>query len=136
MVGAHRAGPVTQVGLQPHQGAVAGLLQRLQLDPAADGRGRAGQVARALLRRAGQVAQVHALALELRPGLEQPVVVDAGQQVAAVGGDGPGGVRRDALVVIGRGRRQGRRALDAEDAQVNPADPGVAPAQIRGRHHE
>ncbi len=81
MVGADRAGPVAQVGLQLHQGAVAGLFERLQLDPAARGIRRSGQVPSSRSRLAGQVAQLHALALKLRPGLEQPVVVRAGQQV-------------------------------------------------------
>ena len=65
MVGAHRAGPVAQVGLQQHQGAIAGLLQRLQLDTAAGGIHRSGQVTPSRSRRTDQIAQVHALAFEL-----------------------------------------------------------------------
>ncbi len=65
VVGADRTGPVAQVGLQQHQGAVAGLLQRLQLDPAAGGIHRSGQVTRPRPRRTQQIAQVRALALKL-----------------------------------------------------------------------
>ena len=136
VVGADRAGPVAQVGLQLHQRAVADLLQRLQLNPAAGGIHRPGQVAAARPGLGEQVAQVHALALELRPGLEQPVLVRAGQQVAPVLGDGRGGVGEDLLVIAGRGRRQRRLALDVEDAQVDAAGLGVAPAQVRGRHDQ
>ena len=64
MVGAHRACPVTQPGLQLHQGAVAGLLHRLELDPATCGIGRSGQVAHARPRFTQQVAQLDALALK------------------------------------------------------------------------
>ncbi len=42
VVGAHRTGTVAQVGLQQHQGAVADLLQRFQLEPAAGGLHRSG----------------------------------------------------------------------------------------------
>ena len=45
MVGADGAGPVTQVGLQLHEGAVADLLQGLKLDPAPGRLHRPGQVA-------------------------------------------------------------------------------------------
>ncbi len=69
VVGAHRTGAVTQVGLELHQGAIAGLLKRLQLDPAAGGIHRPGQITAAGARRADQIAQLHALALQLRPGL-------------------------------------------------------------------
>ncbi len=65
MVGADRTGAVAQIGLQPHQRAIAGLLQRLQLDPAAGGIRRSGQVTPSRPRRTEQITQVHALALEL-----------------------------------------------------------------------
>ena len=65
VVGADRAGPVTQVGLQQHQGAIADLLQRLQLDTAAGSVHRSGQVTPSRSRRTNQIAQVHALPFEL-----------------------------------------------------------------------
>ena len=64
VVGAHRTGPVAQIGLQLHQGPVADLLQRLQLDAAAGGIHRPGQVAGQRPRPAEQVAQLDALAFE------------------------------------------------------------------------
>ena len=122
VVGADRAGPVAQVGLQPHQGAVADLLQRLQLDPAARGLHRPGQVAvpRPRLARAGRTGP--------RTGaraLTWPRAASRRTRRAA----GRPGTRRwpaaacasDPLVVAGRGRRQGRLALDVEDAQVDAA---------------
>ena len=136
VVGAHGTGTVAQVGLQQHQGAIAGLLQRLQLDPAAGGIHRSGQVARARPRRAEQIPQVRALAFERRSGVQQPVVVQPGQQVALVLGDGRGRVHQHPLVIAGRGRRHGRLPLDIEDAQVNPAGLGVLPAQLPGGHDE
>ena len=64
VVCADGTGTVAQVGLQQHQGAISGLLQRLQLDPVADGIHRSGQVTRARPRRAEQIPQVCALALK------------------------------------------------------------------------
>jgi len=136
VIGAHRTGPVAQVGLQQHQGAIAGLLQRLQLDPAAGGSHRSGQVTPSRSRRTKKIAQVHALALKLRPGVEHPVVVHAWQKLAAVLRNGTGGVREDTLAVTGRRSRQGSLPLDFEDAYVNATRLAVAPAQIPGRHHE
>ena len=46
VVGAHRTGAIAHVGLQLHQGAVADLFQRLQLDPAAGDIHRSSQVTR------------------------------------------------------------------------------------------
>ena len=136
VIGADGAGPVAQIGLQLHQGAIADLLQRLQLNPAPGGIHRPGQVTRSRPRRTDQVAQVHALALELRPGLEQPVLVHAGQQVTPVLGDRRGGMQQDPVVVTGRRRGQGSLPLDVEDAHVDAARPRVTPAQIPGRHDE
>ena len=136
VVGADGAGPVTLIGLQLHQGAVADLLQRLQLDPAPGRLHRPGQVTRSRPCRADQVAQVHALALELRPGLEQPVVVHAGQQLTPVRGDRRGGMPQDPVVIIGSRRRQGRFALSIEDAHVDAACLRVTPAQFPRTHHE
>ncbi len=65
VVGAHRAGAVAQVSLELHQGAIAGLLERLQLDPAAGGIHRPSQISPPGARRADQIAQLHALALQL-----------------------------------------------------------------------
>ena len=70
VIGADRAGPVAQVGLQQHQGAIAGLLQRLQLDAAAGGIDRSCQVTPARSCLTEKIAQVHALAHKLRSGLE------------------------------------------------------------------
>jgi len=60
----------------------------------------------------------------------------AGQEITPVLRDGPGGVREGPVVVTARRRRQGGLALDVEDAQVDPASPGVAPAQVGRGHHE
>ena len=65
MVGTHRTGPVAQIGLQPHQGPVADLLQRLQADPAARNLHRPGQVTVPDSCLAEQVAQADTLALNL-----------------------------------------------------------------------
>lgn len=64
MIGADRSRPVAQVGLQPHQCAIAGLLQRLQLDPAPRGLYGPGQISGLRPRRAGQVAQLRTLAFQ------------------------------------------------------------------------
>jgi hypothetical protein len=136
VVGADGAGPVAQLGLQLHQGAVADLLQRLQLNPAARHLHRPSQVTASRPRLAEQVAQAHTLPLDLRPGIEQPVLIPAGQQVAPVLGDGTGRVGEDPLVIAGRRRRQRSLALDAENAQVDAARIGVAPAQIHRRHDQ
>ena len=65
VVGADGTGTVAQVGLQQHQSAIACLLQRLQLDPAADGIHRSGQVTRTRPCRTQQITQIRGLALEL-----------------------------------------------------------------------
>ena len=130
VVGADRAGPVTELGLQPHQGAVAGFLQRLHPDPAPGRVHRHGQVAGP--RRADQVAQVHALAFQVRPGLGQPVVVLAGQQVTAVLGEGAGGVRDHGGAVAGRGGGLRGRRRGGKRPQVDPAARRVLPAQVAG----
>ena len=65
VVGAHRTGAVAQVSLELHQGAIAGLLERLQLDPAPGRIHRPGQITPPGPRRADQIAQLHALALQL-----------------------------------------------------------------------
>ena len=136
VVGADGPGPVAHIGLQLHQGAIADLLQRLQLDPAPGRLHRPGQVTRSRPCRAGQVAQVHALAFKLRPGVEQPVFVHAGQQLTPVRGDRRGGMPQDPVVITGSRRRQGRFAPTIEDAHVDAARLRVTPAQIPGRHHE
>ena len=64
VIGTQRTSAVAQVGLQPHQGPVADLLQRLQLDAAAGGIHRSGQVPRSYPRLTEQITQVHALAFE------------------------------------------------------------------------
>ena len=135
VVGADGASPVTQIGLQLHQDAIADFLQRLQLDPVPGRIHRSGQVTHSRPCRAGQVAQVHALALELRPGVEEPVVVHAGQQLTPVSGDRRGGMPQDPIVIIGSRRHQRRFALGIEDAHVDAACFRVVPAQLPGRHH-
>ncbi|MDB5125733.1 MAG: hypothetical protein JWP94_3862 [Mucilaginibacter sp.] len=77
-----------------------------------------------------------ALALEFRPGVEDPVVVPAGQEFTPVLGHGRGGVHEDPLAVLGLRRCQGGSALAVEDEYVDAARPGLAPAQIPGRHDE
>ena len=136
MVGAQRARPVAEVGLQPHQRPVAGLLQRQQPDPAPGRLHRPGQVTAPGPRAGQQVAQVRALALELGPEVQQPVVVQAGQQVAAVLGHGLRGVGGDRGVVAGRGGGPGRLPLGGEHPQVDPAGAGVPPAQVPRRDHQ
>ena len=64
MIGADGTGAVAQIGMQQHQGAIPGLLQRLQLDPAAHGIHRPGQVTGTRPRRTQQITQVRALALK------------------------------------------------------------------------
>jgi hypothetical protein len=136
VVGADGASPVARVGLQLHQGAVTGLLQRLQLDPAARGVHRPGQVTAWHLRLAQQIAQVHALPLDLRPGLEYPVVVHAGEQAAPVRGDRAGRVPQDPVAVPGGRGGQGRLPRTVENAHVDTACPGVVPAQVPGCHDQ
>ena len=136
MVRADGPGPVTQIRLQLHQGAIADLFKRPELNPAPGGFQRPGQVTCSRPRGAYQVAQVHALALELRPGLKQPVFVDPGQQLTPVRGGRRGGMHQDPVIVTGRRRRQGGLPFDVEDAHVDAARIRVPPAQISRRHHE
>jgi hypothetical protein len=125
VVGADRARPVAGVGLQGHQGPVAGFLQRAEQDPL-PGRGQCrGRLARR--RPAGEVAQLDALPFQLGPGLEDPVVGEAGQQLAAVARE-----RRVRVGEHGAGVRGGQRraAGDGEVPHVDPARRGVLPAQV------
>ena len=134
VVGADRAGPVAQVGLQLHQRAVADLLQRLQLDPAARGIHRPGQVAGRApgSRRAGRT----------------------GPRTAARAPTGPRAASRRTRRAAGRpGTRRRRRRAWPRTASSSPAAAaasaasrstsktrrstrqvvGVAPAQVAGR---
>jgi len=45
-------------------------------------------------------------------------------------------MQQDSVVVPGCRRRSGRLSLRVENAHVDAAGPGVAPAQIPRRHHE
>jgi hypothetical protein len=45
-------------------------------------------------------------------------------------------VGQNPIAVTGCIRRQGRRPLDIEDAQVDAARLAVAPAQVPGRHDQ
>ena len=65
VVGTHRTGPVAQVSLQQHQVPVADFLQWLQLDPAPGRRAPPPQVTGSRPRGTEQIAQVHALTVEL-----------------------------------------------------------------------
>ena len=65
VVGADRAGAVAQVSLELHQRAIAGLLERLQLDPPPGGIHCPGQITPPGPRGADQIAQLYALALQL-----------------------------------------------------------------------
>jgi len=136
MVGADSPGPVTHIGLQLHQRAIADLLQRLQLDPAPGCLHRPGQVTRPRSGRTDQVTQLDALMLELRPGIEQPVFIHTGQQLTPVGGDRGRGMPQDSVVIASGRRRQGSLPLGIEDARVNAAGVRVTPAQIPRGHHE
>ena len=95
MVRADGPGPVAQIRLQLHQGAIADLFKGLELNPAPGGFQRPGEVTCSRPRGEYQVAQVHALALELRPGLKQPVFVYAGQQLTPVRGGRRGCMHQD-----------------------------------------
>ena len=130
MIGTDGACAVAQIGLQLHQGAIADLLKRLQLNPAARGIHRPGQVPATRPRLAQQIAQADALPLDLGPGIEQPVLVHAGQQVAPVFGDGRGGVHQDPAAVIGSRGGQGSLPLDIENTHVDTAGVRVTPAQV------
>ena len=137
MVGADRAGPVAQVGLEQHQRAVAGLLQRLELDPAAGGGRRPGQVARPAPgpRRAGRTGRRTAGRAPTGPrAASRRTARAAGRPCTGPGPRSPWA--SDLRVVPGRGGRDGRLPLDVEDAQVDPAGLGVAPAQVPGRHDQ
>ena len=132
VVGGERGRPVAEAGLQLHQDAVAGLLQRPQPDPEPGGVQRRGAVTAAGTRRAHQCAHLDAALLELRPRLQHPVVVDARQQVAPVDGECRVGVGEHGLVVPGG--VAGRVALPAEHPQVDVHRTAVVPAQIPRRH--
>ena len=56
VVGTDGARTVAQIGLELHQGAIADLLKRLQLNPAARGLHRPGQVTAARPRLTQQIA--------------------------------------------------------------------------------
>lgn len=114
VIGAHCAGAVAVLGLQGHQGAVPALFQGSEGDPAADGVDRPGEVAGARPEPAQQIAQVDAVPFEIRSGLEDPVVVHAGQQGAAVFGERGGGVPQRRLVVAAGRGRPGGLVLDGE----------------------
>jgi hypothetical protein len=64
VVRADRAGPVAQVGLQQHQGAITGLFQRLQLYPAPRSLYRTEHVTGPRPRGGEQITQVSALTVE------------------------------------------------------------------------
>jgi hypothetical protein len=130
------AGPVAHVRLQLHERAIAGLLQRLQLDPPARGLRCPGQVALPRACCAEQIAQLSAVPLELRPGFKHPVVVHAGQKLASVLRGGPVAMGDDLIAIVGRRRSQGSLALGLEDPQVDAARLPVAPAQVPGRHDQ
>jgi hypothetical protein len=65
VIRAHRPSPVAQVSLQQHQGPVAGLLKRLQLDPAARHPQRPRQIAAPHPRGPEQVTQIRTLMVKL-----------------------------------------------------------------------
>src|SRR5262245_20178707 len=136
MVGTQRARAIAKVGLEAHQGPVADLIEWLQLNPAAGGCDRGGQVALAGVRPGEEVAQFGALALEIRSDLEQPVVVVAWQELTVVMRDGPGRVPEDRRHVTRRPGGQCCDPLFVEDAQVNAARSAVAPAQVARGHDQ
>ena len=136
MVGTDRTRPVARVCLELHQRAVPGLFQRSQADPAACRLRRPGQVTGSRPRLADQVAQLDALGLQLRPDVQQPVLIHPGQEISPILGHGAGGMPENPLVIVGRRRRQGSPALKVEDAGVDTARLGIAPAQIPGGHQQ
>jgi hypothetical protein len=83
-----------------------------------------------------RAAQSSALPSDLRSGVEQPVVIEIGQEVALVFGDGPDAVQDDLLVITRRRRGQDGIAFHGEDAQVDPARGGITPAEVRGGDHQ
>ena len=134
VVGADGSGAVAQVGLELHQRAVADLLQRLQPDPRRAASQRPGQVARR--RPAASQTSAHSSThwcLQLGPGVEQPVVVQAGQQVAA-------GTPRAAASACAQGAPRRRRPPARPRRSTSKARTstrrgrGVAPAQVLGGH--
>ena len=131
VIGADRSGSVTQLGLQRHQGPVADFLERSEADPPPrriGGHQRGGQLAAQPARQVAQLDTFLGLLLSQR---EQPVVVDPGQEVAAVrlqrglGLGQPGGR-------IDLGRRQSGASGLLEDPDIDPAGVGVAPAEMSG----
>jgi hypothetical protein len=130
VVGAHRARPVTEAGLQFHHGAIADLLEWPQLGAAAGDVDRSRQIAAAGPRGGQQVTQLHALAFELRPHIEKPVVVAARQEITPVHVEGRRRVRGDCLVIVGRQRRI---PISGELPDVDSAGRCVLPAQIPRR---
>jgi hypothetical protein len=83
-----------------------------------------------------QVAEGGALPLDLRPGLQHPVLVHAGEQVTPVFGKGAGSVHQYSFGIVVRGGGDGGRPLTVEDAHVDATARGVLPAQILRGHHE
>jgi len=124
VIRADRAGPVTLLGLQRHQRAVPGLLQRPQVDPAPRRGQRRGGFARSP---ADEVAEFHALAFQLGACFEEPLVVHPWQQFAAVERDGPVRVREHGFGVV---PGQCGPALEVERPDVDPARRGIKPAEV------
>ena len=131
MVSADRPRSVAQLGLQGHQGPVADFLERSEADPAprcVGGHERGGQLA---AQSTHQVTQLDTLLGLLVPQLEQPVVVDPGQQVAAVRLQRGRGLRQpDGR--IGVGGRQGGASGLFEEPDIDAAGLRVAPAEVSG----
>lgn len=136
VVRADRAGPVADVGLQLHQGAISDLLQRLQLNPP-PGRGfRSLQVSRAQARSAHQVTQGGALTCQPLTLGEHPVVTAPRQQVTAVHAEGGSPVPQGALVATLAHRAVCRVAFGGEHVHINSTARTLVPAQRRGLHDQ
>ena len=135
VVGAHRAGAVAHPRLDPDQVAVADLVDRVQLDAPPRGPerdrpppGPSGGVGHPL-------AHLDALGDQLVAPGEGPVVVQAGQQLAAVRRQRGAAVLEDGRGVVGLGREH-PLASPLELAEVHPAGVAVAPGEVGGGHHQ
>lgn len=116
MIGTRGAGPISRLCLQPHQVAVADLLERGESDAATRDLDRPGRIAGACERAGQQIAQIHAATFEIGSDLEGPVVVRAGQELAAVCVECSRRTCDDSSVVVGPSSSQRGRAFDVEDA--------------------
>jgi hypothetical protein len=135
VISTYSAGPIAEIGLQPHQGAVTGLLQWLQLYSSSYRVNRTREVTRSGSVRTEQVAELDALTLQLIPDLVHPVVVTPRTKRTAILDDRTHRVTDHLINVIVTSRCLRRRPGRSEIYDVNPAPIGLVPAQV-GRCHD